>query len=205
MKGDSGALARMRGWSEEVYADFDALQSGEMTADDFRAKYQVIRAILDLDITGFTESSIKQGQINSLLRIYDTQKIAVPVFESHGAGLVRAFADDLVALFEDVDAALNAALEIHDRIAHFNRTVRYDFPPECCIGIGYGRVYAIGPNLAQGDEMNRASKLGEDIARGGETLLTGNAANAVAHRSDIAIVAQAEDDILFPYFRVERL
>ena len=205
MNDDLRAVARLRGWSEEVYADFESLQSGQLTADDFRAKYLVTRAILNLDITGFTESSMKQGQINSLLRIYDIQKIAVPVFESNGAGLVRAFADDLVAQFEDIDAALNAALEIHERVADFNKAAKYDCPPECCIGIGYGSVYAIGPNLAQGDEMNRASKLGEDIARGGETLLTENAAHALAHRSDIEIVEQSKDDMLFSFFSVERL
>lgn len=205
MNDDLRALARLRGWSEEVYSDFGALQSGQLTPDDFRAKYLVTRAILDLDITGFTESCIKQGQINSLLRIFDTQKIALPVFESNGAGLVRAFADDIVALFEDVDAALNAALEIHERIVQFNQTAKYECPPECCIGIGFGNVYAIGPNLAQGDEMNRASKLGEDIARGGETLLTENAAQALTHRSDIEMVQQSQDDLLFPFYRVERL
>ena len=205
MNDDLRAVARLRGWSEEVYADFESLQSGQLTADDFRAKYLVTRAILNLDITGFTESSMKQGQINSLLRIYDIQKIAVPVFESNGAGLVRAFADDLVAQFEDIDAALNAALEIHERVADFNKSAKYDCPPECCIGIGYGSVYAIGPNLAQGDEMNRASKLGEDIARGGETLLSENAAHALAHRSDIEIVEQSKDDMLFSFFSVERL
>ena len=41
-----------------------------------------------------------------------------------------------------------------------------EHPTLCCAGIGFGQVLAIGPNLAQGDEMNRASKLGEDIARG---------------------------------------
>ena len=45
----------------------------------------------------------------------------------------------------------------------------------CCAGVGYGRVLAIGPNLAQGDEMNRASKLGEDLAVKAETLITDRA------------------------------
>jgi len=30
-------------------------------------------------------------------------------------------------------------------------------PLQCCIGLGWGDVYAIGPNLAMGAEMNRAS------------------------------------------------
>ncbi len=51
--------------------------------------------------------------------------------------------------------------------------------PNAAIGIGHGKVFTIGPNLAQGDEMNRASKLGEDIARAKETLLTERAYDAL--------------------------
>jgi len=53
-----------------------------------------------------------------------------------------------------------------------------------------------------GDEMNRASKLGEDIARGGETLVTGNVFEALRNRKDVLFEPVSEDDILFPYFRV---
>lgn len=201
---DPKVLAQMKGWSEEVYTDLKAVQSGKMSREAFRGKYSVTRAILDLDITGFTESAIRDGQIDALLRIFDTQKVAVPVLEAAGAQLIRAFADDLVALFDDAHAALDAALEIHRRIEKFNRANPRSHPPECCIGIGFGSVYAIGPNLAQGDEMNRASKLGEDIARGGETLLTENAMVAVAGRDDVEFEEQSKDDRLFRFFRVVR-
>jgi hypothetical protein len=75
-------------------------------------------------------------------------------------------------------------------------------PTLCCAGVGYGRVLAIGPNLAQGDEMNRASKLGEDIARGNETLVTERVHNAVAARDDLVFERQGHDDLLFPFYRV---
>lgn len=199
---DPQTLATMHGWSEDVYRDLLAVQSGTMKRDDFRKKYSVTRAILDLDITGFTESAMREGQIDSLLRIVDVQKVVVPVLESHGADLIRAFADDLVALFDDPGSALDAALQIHASIAEFNHVTPRQNPPECCIGIGYGCVYAIGPNLAQGDEMNRAAKLGEDIARGGETLMTENAVVALAGRNDVRFEEQTGDDQLFRFFRV---
>ncbi|MBT8143049.1 MAG: adenylate/guanylate cyclase domain-containing protein [Gammaproteobacteria bacterium] len=202
---DPGLLASLQGWSEEVYVDFLALQNETMTEDEFRQKYEVTRAILDLDITGFTESCMHEGQIASLLRIFDTQKVVVPILQRHGAQLMRAFADDLVALFRNVDNAVDAALEIHEQIDAFNHAHPRERPPQCCIGIGYGAVFAIGPNLAQGDEMNRASKLGEDTARGGETLLTENAIQAIGHRHDIEAELQQVDDLLFPYYRVTRV
>ena len=62
-------------------------------------------------------------------------------------------------------------------------------------------MYAIGPNLAMGDEMNRASRLGEDTARGNETLVTSNAYFALRSRSDVQFEQLASDDQLFPYYR----
>jgi len=119
-----------------------------------------------------------------------------------GALLVRAFADDLVALFEEPGQALDAAFEVHRRITVFNESEHASEKPAlACIGVGYGDVYAIGPNLAMGDEMNRSSKLGEDTARGNETLITSNVYAALRHRSDILFEQLASDDQLFSYYR----
>lgn len=194
-------LANLQGWSEEVYSDFLALQNGQFSKAAFRDKYLVTRAILDLDMTGFTQMSIQEGQIESLLRIFDTQKVAIPVLEKHKAILTRAFADDLVALFEDVNHAFDAALQIHHAVARSNKARGIKSPTECCIGIGFGQVYAIGPNLAQGREMNLASKLGEDIARGGETLVTEQAHAALADRDDICFERQIHDDLNVVFYK----
>ncbi len=204
MVDDPGRLAGLRWWSEEVYADFRALQAGELSRDEFRGKYLRTRAILDLDMTGFTQSSMQEGQIDSLLRIFDIQKIAIPVLEQSGAGLVRAFADDLVALFDNTHQAVEAAFEIHRRVGVFNSDSTREVHTECCIGIGFGEVYAIGSNLAQGREMNLAAKLGEDIARGGETLLTEQAYHALSSRSDVEFERQLHDELNVRFYRVQR-
>lgn len=155
-------LANCNGWTEEVYRDLLALQEGSVTHDELDAKYLCKRAILTLDLTGFTVAAMRGRALDSLLRILDAQKVCVPVFHEHNAMLVRAFADDLVALFEEPGQALDAAFEIHRRIQAFNHSGRAaEKPALACIGVGYGDVYAIGPNLAMGDEMNRASKLGK--------------------------------------------
>lgn len=201
---DPGELAELEGWDRAVYRDFIALQKGSMSRDEFRAKYLTTKCILTLDMTGFTENCIAHGQINSLLRIFDAQKVCIPVLRDAGAHMMRAFADDLVALFDEPDGALDAAFEIHRRMDVYAATSdSVAAPVECCIGIGYGQVFAIGPNNAQGDEMNRSAKLGEDIARGKETLVTENVFRAARHRTDIAFVGQQHDDQLFPYYRAQ--
>jgi len=198
---DALELSSFQGWSEDVYRDFLALRRGQMSADEFRQKYQRRRAILSLDMTGFTSSAINIGELESFLRIVDAQKVCIPVLKDFGAELVRCFADDVVAVFESPEAAVDAAFEVHRRVEIFsNSDLASAHPTQCCIGIGYGDVFAIGPNLAQGDEMNRASKLGEDIARANETLLTERTYAAVRTRTDIVFEVQNQDDQLFSYY-----
>jgi class 3 adenylate cyclase len=203
LQDDPAALAAFGGWDESIYRDFLALEAREMQQSEFDAKYLSIQCILVLDVTGFTVAAMHGGSLDSFQRILDIQKICFPVFQDAKASLVRAFADDVTALFEDPHAALNAALEIHRRIRRFNEFAgKHAHPPECCIGIGYGPVYEIGPNRAMGDEMNRTSVLGEDTARGNETLITAGAHAVLADRSDVGFEPQGTDDLAFPYYRV---
>ena len=196
-------LAGLGEWSEAVYLDMIALREGRIGEEDFRTKYATRAAILCLDMTGFTQAAIRFGEVNSLLRILDVQRVCAPIFQEYGARLVHAFADDLTALFDDPDKALDSALEIHRRIRIFNQSDNStEHPAECCIGIGFGDVLAIGPNLAMGDEMNRASKLGEDTARAYEILITGNTCEAVKHREDCDFLAKNIEALPFPYLEV---
>ena len=202
---DVKTLAGFKGWDEEVYQDFFSVQRGEMTEAEFCDKYHRERAIVSMDLTGLTLTAINRGELHSLLRIMDVHKVVVPVLREFGAELIRFFADDIVALFEEPNAAVDASFEVHRRVKLFNESpLASEDPPWCCTGIGFGRVFAIGPNLAQGDEMNQASKLGEDIARGGEILLTKQAYAAIAHRQDIEFDFQDQDDLLFPFYRITR-
>jgi adenylate cyclase len=196
-------LARYQGWSKAVYEDLLAVQRGQMSEAAFDEKYLATKAILVLDVTGFTVTAIHGGAISSFLRILGTHKICFPVLREHGAILIHAFADDVIALFDDCNVALDASLEIHRRISIHNQSrKKSENPPECCIGIGYGEIYEIGPNHAMGDEMNRASVLGEDTARGGETLVTENVRDALTKARRAMLESQSVDDLLFPYCRV---
>jgi len=187
-------------WTEPVYRDLLAVERGKLDVDSFRQRYMHRKAILVLDITGFTETGMELGEIQSFLRILNIHKLCDPVLRSHDATLVRAFADDLVALFDDPNSALNAAFAIHDRV-ELLKSSRHDLlVAPCCIGVGYGDVFAIGPNLAMGNEMNQASKLGEDTATAGETLLTANAYRGVRERADVHF-APINDVLPFSYVR----
>lgn len=199
---DARELSSYCGWSEDVYRDFLACQRGTLSFEEFHQKYQQQNTIMAIDMTGFTASAMNIGELQSLLRIVDAQKVCIPVLKDFSARLIRCFADDIVAIFHEPDHAIDAAFEIHRRLQLFRHSPQASGDTtQCCIGIGHGKVFAIGPNLSQGDEMNRAAKLGEDIARANETLLTERAFDALKTRTDIRFELQTSDDQLFPFYR----
>jgi len=194
-------LARLSFWSEEEYGDLLACQKEEIRIEDFNAKYLRKAAILCLDITGFTKSTLKQNALYSFFRILDIQKVCYPVFEKYNARTIHSFADNLTAIFDNPEKAVDAALEVHHRINLFNQKYyTEDNTAQSCIGIGYGDVYTIGPDKAMGDEMNRASKLGEDYAKGSETLITENVYNSVRNRNDLKFILQMHTELPFPFY-----
>lgn len=200
---DPEKLAGMKGWSVEVYRDLLAVQNGEIDEAAFRSIYLTEAAILIMDMTGFTETAMGQGELVSFLRILDVQKVAAPVMESHSARHIRFFADDVTATFDSPGPALDAALELHRRVAVFNASELVgSHPTECCIGLGYGPVFRMGLDQAMGDEMNRASKLGEDTAVGRETLITERFYERVRRRKGLNFEPRRNDELPFAFYSV---
>jgi hypothetical protein len=113
---DADALASFKSWSKDVYEDFFRFRRGEMSESEFLEKYSWERAILSVDMTGLSISTVKLGELQGLTRILDAQRVAIPVMQDYGADLVRCFADDIVALFLEPGSAIDAALEIHRRV-----------------------------------------------------------------------------------------
>lgn len=199
---DPKLLADCQGWSEEVYRDLLAYHDGTLSEEGFRRKYEITAAILILDMTGFTEAAMA-GEMASFMRILRVHMVCVPVLRQYGANQVRSFADDLCATYPDAESALAAALEVHRRIRAFNASaLAGQNPAECCIGLGYGDVLRIGKDNAMGDEMNRASKLGEDTAKGYETLITENFYGQVSDRDDFVFEQREGAEYGFPYYAV---
>lgn len=200
---DQKELATFGFWKEETYCDLLACQKGNMTEDEFKSKYHTRASILCLDMTGFTETAMEAGELESFFRILDVQKVCGPVFRQFNACQIRVFADNFFVLFDDPHNALNAAFEVHRRIEFFNQSeLAGKDPAQCCIGIGYGEVYAIGIDQAMGDEMNRACKLGEDIAQGTETLVTECTYDFLKERIDCKFQKQIHEQIPFPFYQV---
>jgi class 3 adenylate cyclase len=92
--------------------------------------------------------------------------------------LTHSSADNLYVFFHRVEPAVNAAVASHRELARKEK--RRSDPLRVSIGIGFGPLYYVSSeDDYYGAEVNLASKLGEDIAFGGETLLTEAALAAI--------------------------
>lgn len=148
------------------------------------------RAVLVLDMSGFSRTTRREGIVSFLLMIHKMRALAAPSIDKHGGLLVKAEADNLFCLFDDAGDAVRAALDIVERLDTVNPLLPETGRLYAPIGIGYGRILNIGDEDLFGDEVNLASKLGEDVAEKGAILLT---AAAYERLSDPAIVTRHEE------------
>lgn len=137
-----------------------------------RALFEAERAILVLDMCGFSRLTIRHGIIHYLSMIRRMQRTVVPLVRDGGGTLVKTEADNLFATFTTVPRALSTALAIHAALARVNAVLPEDWDVHVGIGIGFGLLLLVGEDDVFGSEMNLASKLGEDLAKAGDVLLT---------------------------------
>lgn len=137
--------------------------------------FQQDRTIMVLDMSGFTRATQQGNIISFLLSINQMQRLVVPVVKEHGGLLVRAEHDNLTCLFDRVQDALAASSEITARLESANVILPSDKELYCSIGIGYGSILNVANETIYGNEVNLASKLGEDIGNLGDVLLTEDA------------------------------
>ncbi|MCI0659994.1 MAG: hypothetical protein L0220_02865 [Acidobacteria bacterium] len=119
--------------------------------------------------------------------------------------MIKTDADNLFCLFDTVADAVKASREIITRLNAVNVVLPVDRQLYVAFGIGYGKILNISDEDLFGDEVNLASKLGEDIAEKGEVLLT-SAARAELDGSGIATRegAISISGIHLRYFYIER-
>lgn len=163
-----------------THARLDALlsqiiQEPERRADitaEIERDFTRRRAVLVLDMSGFSRTTQLHGIVEFLLMIHQMRLLAAPAIAASGGELVKAEADNLYCLFERTDDAVKAAREIIGRLNTVNVLLPADRRLYASIGIGFGEVLVLDGEDLFGDEVNLASKLGEDVAQGGEILLT---------------------------------
>ncbi|MEG3847798.1 adenylate/guanylate cyclase domain-containing protein [Microcoleus sp. herbarium19] len=156
-------LLQQRNERPEKMAEIDA---------EINAAFRQTHAILVMDMSGFSRTTVRYGIIHFLAMIHRMHAIVKPVIAEGGGTIVKEEADNIFAVFPDVKSAVEAAIDSLKHTAAVNTTLPPEMDIYLCIGIGYGEVLMLEGEDMYGSELNLASKLGEDLAERGEILLT---------------------------------
>ncbi len=129
-------------------------------------------AVMVMDMSGFCRQTVRYGINHFLAKIHRLHSVALPVIEQHGGEVIKVEADNIYSVFEDVPQAVAAASGTTGGLEAANSMLPEELDMHAEFGIGYGHVLIVEDEDFYGTEVNLASKLGEDIAHGGEILLT---------------------------------
>ena len=129
-------------------------------------------SIMFTDLAGFSRHVAAFGIVHFLQVIHEHKKLLLPIIESRSGILVKTEADSLLVLFKRANAALACALEMQRACQAANVGRAPEERMLLCVGLGSGSILRIGDRDVYGAEVNAASKLGEDIARADEVLVT---------------------------------
>jgi class 3 adenylate cyclase len=149
----------------------DPLRRGEIEARLWQ-EFGVTRAVLVMDLSRFSNMTERYGIVYNLSVVQRMRLIARPLIEGAGGTLVKSEADNCFAMFEEVPSAVRAAAAIHRAFEELNSASQEQFDLRVGIGIDYGEVLLTGSPDYFGMTVNRACKLGEDLAGPGEILIS---------------------------------
>jgi class 3 adenylate cyclase len=145
-------------------------------------------AIVYTDTADFTVRTARDGILHFLMVFNRLVERARPLVRRRGGELVKVEADSLLIRFPDADTACRGVEALERLLRQLNRGRPHDERLRFSYGVGYGDLLEVDGDLF-GLEMNLASKLGEDLARPGEVLLTPSAVAAVGARVRRRLVA----------------
>ena len=143
-------------------------------------------AVFVLDMSGFSLLTRKYGIVHYLSMVRRMQMTTKPIASSYGGRMLKYEADNCFAVFPDTLSAINAAIAMQHAFSVANLFTSDDLDIHIACGIDYGKLLIIGNEDCFGDPVNRASKMGEDVAAAGEILVTKEAMEMIPAEAGIA-------------------
>src|SRR5215208_5747582 len=140
----------------------------EMLWSTYGAEY----AVFVLDMSGFSLLTRKYGIVHYLSMVKRMQLTSEPIVKSYGGSMIKYEADNCFAVFPDPLSAVNAAIAMQHAFAASNLLTSDDLDIHIACGIDHGKLLIIGHEDCFGEPVNRASKIGEDLAAAGEIIVT---------------------------------
>ena len=151
----------------------DLIANGVRDEADVWDQFGVDIAPLVIDSVGFTRATQTEGIVHFLMQLAKARLITEQVLGKANPISFVFHADNCFAFFTSAEDALIAGMNIRDAINHAALPLTGDEKYGVSMGIGFGRLLSAGPQDGYfGDEMNVASKLGEDLGSRDDIFLS---------------------------------
>ena len=172
---------------------------------EIRRTFERAVSMLMLDMSGFSLLTRKYGIVHYLSMVRRMQLTTAPIVKSFGGSMIKYEADNCFAIFPDPLSAANAAIAMQHAFDAANLLTSDDLDIHIACGIDYGKILIIGHEDCFGDPVNRASKMGEDVAAAGEILITKEAMNMIPAEAGIRSreISVSISGITIPAYAVE--
>ena len=129
-------------------------------------------AVMFTDLSGFSRQVQAFGILHFLQIIHEHKTLLEPIIARYDGVLIKAEADSLMLIFRRPASALRCGIEMQLVLQELNTTRSPETKVLLCLGIGYGALLRIGDHDVYGNQVNAASKLGEDAAKANDVLIT---------------------------------
>ena len=145
--------------------------------------------IMFTDLSGFSKNAERFGIIHFLQTIKEAEKIYTPVVKNYDGFVAKTDGDSLIVIFRSSEKAVKCAVEMQRVSASYNKGLNLEDQIILCCGLGWGKILKV-PGYASdvfGEEVNFSAKLGEDVAEGGEILITEALANNLPEIEGVSV------------------
>src|SRR6266545_6495353 len=167
------------------YSQTEGLNERREIEEKLWTQYGAEYAVFVLDMSGFSLLTRKYGIVHYLSMVRRMQLTTEPIVKSYGGFMIKYEADNCFAVFPDPLSAVNAAIAMQHAFRAANLLTSDDLDIHISCGIDYGKLLVIGHEDCFGDPVNRASKMGEDLAAAGEILITKEAMQMIPPEAGI--------------------
>jgi class 3 adenylate cyclase len=128
--------------------------------------------VMYTDLSGFSRNTAEFGIIHFLQVIHESKKLLIPVIERYDGILLKTEGDSMLIIFRNPVRAIECAVAMQAACRAYDDDRTDSEKLLLCLGIGRGKVLRISDTDVFGAEVNAACKLGEDIAKAWEVLVT---------------------------------
>jgi class 3 adenylate cyclase len=166
------------------YVEASSDEQHKAIEDTLWREFGAVKAIFVMDMSGFSRLTQKYGIVHYLSMVKRMQITTQPIIEQYGGSVVKFEADNCFATFDTVLPAIQTAIALNQAFDQMNVYTDDPYDIRISIGIDYGDVLLIGGPDYFGNTVNRACKLGEDIAGPGEFYITQTAFDEIPAEND---------------------